>query len=498
MRQFLKSCIFFVSFISCLNESKKTFTASNESPSVNLISQISAAERIPERVLLVTAKTMSVFGSDAGAAQQVLPDTTRNGAFSIHDSNALNSLEAEAKLLSQKVSELAEIQPPRGSGASSFFDWYVLVSTAIVGNIEPDPNFREVLVKITLRQLVETHNKGFQVLIKNSENKEDFANLAPATRNDFIDESKLDAGQLRYIRDFSFRQDSGTELFLPGKVGAEVARDFSGEPVKVIVRFCPGSTLRCIEQLRQSEIASAHYLSYKGRNGKRELIGFHDIGKDLRWFAQNQSQSVVLMVDGFPGLLPETNRPNWIDWEDYVDISASAISLLRQASRNISGIDDKLKDAEFIKNHIIQEFENSETSGQKSFSQFLLPLVWDKSIFDELLLKQSISKQTSSIGIERPLNGSRLQGTSLNFSIFPEAETSEILLYRDKKSAVNSWELFLREEVRDARASFSETQEFRSRGIAGGKTRWIKVENRGANGEIISSKIVSFLLNGIP
>jgi hypothetical protein len=145
----------------------------------------------------------------------------------------------------------------------------------------------------------------------------------------------------------------------------------------------------------------------------------------------------------------------------------------------------------------VQEIEGLSAENKSNFANFLLPIVWDKPLFDELVSSPKIPKEVSSVKWESPVLGSSVAGTNVPIAFFSDAETAEVQLFRDRKNAGDPWELFIREDVADARAKWSDAQEFRSKGISNSKARWIKVVNRNAAGEILSTKIVSFLVSGI-
>lgn len=540
--------------MACNAEKKRFEPDSSRGPKVQIIAQAAQDKGISERILLTAAYVQSNFGQAEGLGG-ASPVSGRTPVFGLERSQLgegeSNDLRANAETLAAKIKRMADSRAPRDT-----FDWLLLTALAIVGDgssaleaSASDANLRDVSVRIVLLGLINAHNAGFAAILPNNE----VFVVAPANDDEKIDLKKLDQGQSRYIGNFRFSKDFASDMFVQGNRRAEIedkpggailgrpsrsntmpvgtpligdnppASTSAAAPVpgailptlpapvpapapefpRLVIRWCPASTLACFEHLRQTEESPSHFLAYRGRSGQTEIIQFHDIVKDLKWYDSTQRNTISITVVGLAGQNKDTFKPDWIDWEDYVGLRQTLQSIVQQTGRDLLGkdMDAQLKDPEWLSKNIVEQWPGQPGVGGVPAGKpdFLLPAFWDTQVFRELLAMTSTPRDVSQVRIESPTEGQVFPGNDVYFSIYPDPDTTEIQIYQDVANPQpgKAWDLIQKIDSDAGVVKFEDTREFRRVGANGSKARAMRIVCRKADGTLLGTRIVRFVVDGI-
>ncbi len=497
--------------LSCAAEKKANNPGIETGPRVSAVIETAHDKNIDERVLLTTTYVQSNFGYNIPRPENKLPDSNRGHIFGLSQARNSNlsptDFDVNLKFFAEKLKTNAALRPPRDS-----FDWYWLAAQTIVGENVADPNLKDISIRLVLLGLIDTHNKGFAALLPNNEN---FV-LPPADESQIIDLKKLDAGQGRYVSNFRFGKDFASDLFVAGRKEAETQKPIPEKPKPdalptdkppqpaefptIVINWCPASTLTCFEHLKSTVDSPTHFFSYKGRNGEREVIQFHDINKDLNWYGTTRTNTVSLTIAGPAGTTRDDLRPDWIDWEDYMSIKQTIQSIVMQISRDIPGlVSAPIGETSWLKTHVVEAapgFHLAPTLPASKIGQpdFTLPLFWDSKLFRELLERNLMPRNFSQVRVETPSVGQVFEGTQAAFSIYPDPETTSLEIYQDSENAEfgKSWDLISKADISLADPRFDDTHNFRNPGANGTGARAIKIVCRKQDGTLLGTRVVRF------
>lgn len=464
-------------------------------PRIGTVLRLANESGIKERHLMAAGFVSAYFGlADGQKTQQWLNDSGRSSSVGIDLRGAAelsqSSFKEQMSLLASEIRERADKRQPTND-----FDWLALIAEAVVGEYESDPNLRAMQIRLVLIDLIEANNKGFSAVLSD---KESYI-LQPANEDEKIDIRQLDAGQLRILNGFRFQSDGLADVAIEGnpKVRATAPRA-TNKPPKLVIKLCPSSTLRCFEALRKSSTLGAHFLSYRGLNGSRETVQFHDPKFELLWHDEVQKDVVTLMVSGVTGATRETARPDMFDWEDYVSFRSFIRRAAGRLTQDISSDTPNSLQKEFLRHSVVETLGLIDENA--SHPQFPLSANWDSELFRELLSQEALPKQLSQISIEQPTPGQVIAGNVIEGIVYPDAESAQIQVYQDSPEAKpdgTGWELVLKRDLDPRQRRFDFTHEIRRAGLNGNKFRALKIVNRRMDGSILGSRVVRIRLEGI-
>ena len=488
--------------VGCADSSKKSKKTETPGTSVPALAKAASTYNVPEKHLLTAAFVQSQVGNNTAEIKEFSLNTRRDPVFGI----ALNSLPTDSKenledraLAAAKLTaDIAAKRQPKND-----FDWLLCLSQAIVGDEEKDPNVRDHQIRLTLMQFIEAHNKGYSVFFADGTK----AVVEPAQGASKVDLSSLDAGRSRYVTSFGLNSTSEAEFSLVGDESLQGADRPVGQKFSLQIRMCPANGLICFDALRNSREMGVHYVGYKVGSAQWELVQLHPLAKDLKWFGQEQAQTVVVALAGVAGTGSAIKRTDWMDWSDYVALRKSLNDVLAKTLR-VSEINLKDKTVPgttyFTKEFLTETLkpvlaaEGVAPSPAKR-SAFLLPPTFDSSLFQEVMATPQEPRTFSQIRVERPLSGGNIAGSSERISFFPDPEATEVLVFQDKVTTTpgDPWDLILKKDVNpgDNRVEFE--QQFLKKGINNSAERSLKFVSRKGNGQILSSKIVRFQVQGL-
>jgi hypothetical protein len=242
----------------------------------------------------------------------------------------------------------------------------------------------------------------------------------------------------------------------------------------------------------------AHFLSYKGLNGMRETVQFHDPKHELMWHDEVQKDVVTVMIAGVTGTTRDTMRADIFDWEDYVSLR----NFIRRAAGRLT--QDAVTDnpnglqKDYLKNSVTETLglinENTERPN------FPLGPTWDSELFRELLSGDALPKQVSQLKIEQPAAGQTIQGTVIEGVVYPDTESGQFQIYQDRQDPSGDglgWELVLQRDLDPRQRRFDFTHEIRRTGLNGNQIRSLKIVNRRIDGAILGTRVIRLRLAGI-
>jgi hypothetical protein len=482
--------LLFTSF-NCGSDNREKKNDQFSGPRSKAILLAARTQGINERALLTASWVQSQFGLQKNLAKANSNGSDRTSVFDVREADfkgsKLQDLGESASALAQKIKELAKSQPPKDG-----FDWLVLTSTAVVGDVGAAP-LKEISLRITLTELINTYNAGFTAILPENE-----VFVMPAAHpSERIELAKLNKGQSRYlVNDLRY----GANTFVEGpKEARREERDKSAVP-RILLRSCPGSALRCFDALRNSTETPVHALLYRGKNGERDFLQFHPIGFDLNWYGETAKNVITIAVSGLAGSeTPETMSPDWLDWEDYVSISQS----VREIYQNLRGdlpdevIGSALDPANLKKNVLSSQkgvaLPDVPTTPAAS-PEFALPTFWDQELFQSLLALEAAPKPVSKIQIESPKPGQVFAGPLVTFALFPDPESAWVEVYQDERNPQfgKSWDLILKRDYAPNMGIIEFRHSFKLKGATKNKGRAIKVVSKNINGQILGSRIIKF------
>jgi hypothetical protein len=481
---------------SCRNDSKSPELSSEQKfgPRIGTVLRLADESGIKERYLLAAGYVGGYFGlADGQKFQDELVESERSTAVGLDlrgASQLPGTFREQMDALVKDLRSRAEKRQPTND-----FDWLTLIAESIVGNIESDPNLRDVQIRLVLMELIEIHNAGFYAALSNTES---YA-LPPASDEEKIDLRQLDPGQLRRLNGFRFQSDGLADLAVEGqpKVRAGSVRP-SGQAPRLVLRLCPSTALRCFEALRKTSTLGAHFLSYRALNGTRETIQFHDPKHELYWRDSIQKNTVTLMIAGFTGATRESTRTDLFDWEDYVSLRSFIRRAGGRLTQDVPTDNPNVLQREFLRSSVIETLGLLDPNSTRS--DFPLSPAWDSSLFREILNSETLPKQLSQVKIEQPLAGQSIGGSVLEGVVYPDTESGQIQIYQDieePKSDGSAWELVLKRDLDPRQRRFDFTHEIRRPGLNGNQIRALKIVNRRSDGALLGSRIVRLRVEGI-
>lgn len=486
------------SLSACSSQAVKEAPEFSGGPVGRAIRMAAAETKMDERALFLAGFTQSNFGTDARHVSGPLPSGEgRTALFGLRAEDLgkerSDDLYGNARALGQKVAGLAKERPPRDT-----FDWLLLTAESISGRpSENGDDIRQANVRLVLMDLIRVHNAGFSTTVG-----DESVIVEKAEQDKVIDIRNLDEGRARYLSQFRFNREYGTDSYLPGNPAALAGDKDPNVTPKVELRWCPRSTLLCFEHLRQAENGASHFMLFQGDRGQTEILQMFDLTKDLHWFDGARKDIISLTIVGAAGLEAQSLRANWFDWEDYVGLRQVVRDVLQETIRRFQRQDPepKLKDPAFLRAQVVENLAwPADEAEAKNGWHFPLPVFWDSELFGELIRQPNAPKRTSLVRVQSPSDGQVIEGTSVSFRIFPDPQSSEVSIYQDRQGATpgQPWDLILKREWEAGKAEFDFSHVFRSQGAAKNQTRAVKVVARKADGSLLGTRIVRFTLKGI-
>lgn len=464
-------------------------------PRIGSVLRLAGETGIKQRHLLAAGYVGGYFGlTDGQKSQQWLSDSGRSTALGldIRGSADLAHVNFREQLdnLVRDIRARAEKRSPANE-----FDWLALIAESVVGDFESDPNLRALQIRLVLIDLIEAHNNGFQAFLNDKETY----TLPAAGDEEKIDLRQLDPGQLRLLNGFRFQSDGLADLNVEGnpKARSGTPRQ-TGKTARIVLKLCPSTTLRCFEALRKSSTLGAHFLSYRGLNGTRETVQFHDPKHELLWHDEIQKDTVTVMISGVTGATRDSMRSDVFDWEDYVSLRNFVRRTAGRLTQETVTDNPNAMQKEYLKNSVVETLglinENTDRPN------FALGPTWDSELFRELLMNDSLPKQLSQVKIEQPAAGQTIAGTVVEGVVYPDAESSQIQIYQDSqdpKADGTGWDLVLRRDLDPRQRRFDFTHEIRRTGLTGNQIRALKIVNRRIDGVILGTRVIRVRLAGI-
>jgi hypothetical protein len=398
----------------CRDDTKETTPTTEQvyGPRIGTVLRLAGEAGIKQRHLLATGYVGGYFGlTDGQKSQQWLADSGRSSSVGLDIRSGANlgqtNFREQMDTLVREIRTRAERRAP-----SNEFDWLALIAESIVGDYETDPNLRSLQIRLVLMDLIEAHNNGFNASLNDKESY----TLAAAGDDEKIDLRQLDPGQLRMLNGFRFQGDGLADLSVEGnpKVRSGTTRQASKTP-RLVIRLCPSTALRCFETMRKTSTLGAHFLSYRGLNGTRETVQFHDPKNELLWHDEVQKDTVTFMITGLTGTTRESMRPDIFDWEDYVSLRNFVRRAAGRFTQEISTDNPNLAQREFLKNSVVETLGLIAENTERPI--FALGPTWDSELFRELLFSENLPKQLSQVKIEQPTSGQTVPGTVVELSL---------------------------------------------------------------------------------
>lgn len=481
----------------CSKEIKEPVLSSEQvyGPRIGSVLRLAGESGIKQRHLLAAGYVGGYFGlTDGQKSQQWLADSGRSASLGLDIRGAADlarvTFREQLDALVKEIRLRADKRAPANE-----FDWLALIAESVVGDFESDPNLRSLQTRLVLIDLIEAHNNGFHAFLND---KETYI-LPPAGDDEKIDLRQLDPGQLRMLNSFRFQGDGLADLNVEGnaKVRSATPRQ-TGRPPRIVLKLCPSTALRCFEAFRKTSTLGAHFLSYKGLNGMRETVQFHDPKHELMWHDEVQKDVVTVMIAGVTGTTRDTMRADIFDWEDYVSLR----NFIRRAAGRLT--QDAVTDnpnglqKDYLKNSVTETLglinENTERPN------FPLGPTWDSELFRELLSGDALPKQVSQLKIEQPAAGQTIQGTVIEGVVYPDTESGQFQIYQDRQDPSGDglgWELVLQRDLDPRQRRFDFTHEIRRTGLNGNQIRSLKIVNRRIDGAILGTRVIRLRLAGI-
>lgn len=494
-----------LSFSNCGSPPKEEETQAAPSSPSEAIASAARERQIDERVLLSAAYVESNFGKDTDFNRATSDQVKRTPLFGMQGSDAVDvkpeDVLANARALASKMSDLSKSLPPTDA-----VDWLLITAQAVVGNMEHEPaRVRDAALRIVFTELVQVYNSGFFTVVGDQ-----IVKVAAQPEDKKIVINPRDRRKLsQFVSDEYYRSDNTQGVFL-GNVDAQTRERAKSETPRIILRWCPASTLKCFEHLRRTTKSPAHYLSFRGLNGDRHFLKLHPNAKDLRWYDEELDNAITIVFSGLAGNTPETLRPDWFDWEDYVAVKRTIDAIVTDLRGTNEAIGDK---SELMMRKTIESGLPAFFEGQVALPKtpdgepdFALPLAWDRDLFRKLLPMNPDPHDQSSIIVETPETGQTYNGTSVTITVHPDIGTANLQIFKDsgnafsvegKPVATKLWDQHtLANEEADGR-TWEKTFEFRLPGASRNKVRALKIVCTDAKGNLLSSRIVRFIVDGI-
>jgi hypothetical protein len=484
----------------CGSERKKLRPPSPESRTQEVLSGVARQNQMEPRVLLTAAHSQSAFGqpSDFGLTQ----GTGRASYFAMPvgttDPIANGDVVANARLLASKMVEIAKASPPRDS-----FDWLVIAANVIVGQTSDDPNARDLALRATLLDLIATYNRGFSAT-----SGTETLTIPALPDNQHILANKLDERQLQYISGFRLRRDFGSDFYLAGADLGEPALKDTAKVPKLLVIWCPGSNLTCLEHFRANKTTPVHFLATRALDGQMETTQFYPVAQDVTWHGQILANTTVLAVSGLAGRSKENFRPDWLGFSEYVSLRTIIRNIFEQTLRKFFGAadaDQKLADPNTFRQHVLTFHGATKTPLAITFPEgamdFGLPVFWDNTLFFETLTSEQQPRIKEQLVVASPLTAQDFFTADVPFRMTLSDDVRLIEIFQDvavSDANPSPWDLVIKREVDPSlRRIESFSHPFTRAGALPSPHRAVKIVARGPKGEILTSSVVRFQVRNI-
>lgn len=388
---------------------------------------------IPEQLMLAAAYSQTHFGLRNSQPNLNLVDGSQNVFFNMDESaDAPQDMYESAKRFAARVKENAEKTSsiPKND---QIFDWIYLIADSIVGK-QPEACAKDLKAEgcaydtadarkmgrhLVMSELFHTYNNGYLASIDGKVSLMEKQEASKVFR-----ESKLSPTQRQRFS----KQVLNNEVL--SNLNAEVPRAGKG-PLKVVIRWCPGSAFQCYQQARKSSENSAHFLLYHSIDDGLDHIKLHDVKNDLRWNEKVANDTITFMLTGLAGTSPETLNPEWYDWNDYARLWGY-----------ISGSFPELTSAEqIVKNTYFsipgRTLPAELVSDNKDAPTYDLPVAFDAPLMEEIL-QRGYPISFSEITAEAPKYGESIGGKKVNWRVYLQPGTRSVQIVRDDARAFAS------------------------------------------------------------
>lgn len=485
--------------ISCADDAVPPQEQAGPSSASDAVAMAARENQIDERLLLSAAFVESNFGNDSEFNKTAASDdgVKRSPLFSMQ-TDALEGIPPDnilqnSRVLAAKIREYA-------GGSTDTFEWLRATAQAIVGDMDQEPTAKTAAQQIVLGELIHAYNSGFATYIEGQLVKVD-----PAPADKAIDSRALSQRSQRELPNYFYEADFGKRNLLGNKEAQKGDKTFDNTP-RVILRWCPASTLKCFEYLRKTKDAATHYMSFVGPTGERQFLKMHENAKDLMWYGKQVENAISITFTGLAGTTRDTLRLDWMDWSDYAAIKRT----VEEVAFNLKGREEEPASGEALRNLVVEtgvsgrSATHSHPSTPDGKQNFALPLAWDSELFNQLMAQTLESRLETGILIEKPENAKNYEGTRVDLIISPDPDTARMEIFQDNPAGFdadgrpvhkNLWMTAINEDW--GREVYEKSFNFPRIGIMGNKMRAIKVVSRDINNNIISSSIVRFVVDGI-
>jgi|GEM_PF-680576 len=487
---------------ACADGKKHTVAAPVQGPREATLKGAASEAGVDPRYLMTAAYVQSNFATDLKEKRHNPKDSGRESVFGMPlaemPAGSPESLGERARILAGRIAAEAKKKAPAGP-----FDWLLCTAIAIVGGAEKDPNVRDFQVRLVLLQLIDAFNNGFAVTLPEGEHTV----APPASDRERVNVKTLDSGRSRYVTGFRFDRDLAAQVFLPGSAKVVVDTRAPDQFPRVIVRQCPASAITCLDHFRKTTATGAHFVAYKTARGDLELAQLQELASDVSWYGKPQNDSIVVVLAGASGVATQSHRIDWFDWEDYVALRRVVTDVLTQTARTLKVSTKDWMQADgvsfrpaFLSGAVSEYFvEPKETAGPAGAAEFLLPKSWDTGLFREILGYTGEPRMQSQIRVDSPREGQTFAGFRAYFSFYPDPGAAEIDVFQDRADGKpgEPWDLIFKQDYSSTTPRFDFNHEFRRTGLTGNAERAVKIVSRAANGKILGSRVVRFVVSGI-
>ncbi len=431
------------------------------------------ANQVDERALLVAAFTQSNFGTELSATGQI-PGVTRTSPFGLVGNSTRGTvpqdLAANATSFARAVRDQARLTRPQQP-----FDWLVLTAHVIVGSNQASP-LGQIQVRLVLNELISRYNNGFSSLLPSGESI-----VVPPAKHP-IEVESLDPKRRAILKMPEKGSDVDTVWNGNGDAGDAVNRP--RDLPKIILRWCPASTLVCFDHLRFTAESPSHYMAFRGADQTLQFVQMHALDKDLRWYGSTANNAISITLTGLIGEKQETLRPESFDWGAAVSLQRLTLSILKSfENRLLTGTLGNPSQFVVTENGKDPTLPNLTLAPDGSISM-AMPQFWDSRFFSDLLMTPS-PMPTSTIALAKGTTTRRFPGGSVNLVFKTDKSVSQLHFYADKAPTSPEdpmWELIRRSSVRPGK-SYNFREELAVSGAFGQGQRSLKVVSLNEQGQ---------------
>jgi hypothetical protein len=447
---------------------------SKKSSKAAAVQAAARANQVDERALLVAAFTQSNFGTELTATGQI-PGVTRTSPFGLVGNSTRGSvpqdLAANATSFARAVRDQARLTRPQQP-----FDWLVLTAHVIVGASQTTP-LGEIQVRIVLNELIARYNTGFTSLLPTGES----VSVPPAKHPIVLE--RLDPKRRAILEIPGKTGDVGATW--SGNGDAEVADKYVTEIPKIILRWCPASTLVCFDHLRFTTETPSHFMAFRGADNTLQFIQMHPLKKDLQWYGSPANNAISITVTGLVGEKPETLRPESFEWGSAVSLQRVALSILKSFESMLSPGALGSDPSQFI---VTEDGKNPAlpnlTLAPEGSISMAMPQFWDSRFFADLL-KIPSPENKNTISLAKGSTSGKFAGGAVNLVFKTEKSVSQLHFYADKTAATPAdsiWELIRRSAIRPGK-DYTFREDLSVSGAFGQDQRALKVISLNAQGQ---------------